>query len=89
MEYRFRDEEGAVRLRAWLEAESKKANGWTKTALTERLGVHRNSIWHWTSGVRRPEEDSREVLEVIAGIPAKVWRTAQERKRRRERLRAA
>lgn len=85
MSFPFRNSKGARQLRKHLKG---LPRGGT-LALVAKLGVHRNALWHWSSGVRRPGSEFREALEVFCGIPRDIWRTSLEREASASRLRAA
>lgn len=72
-------------LRAFFETESKKQDGWTKVAMAETLGMHHQSVYFWSTGDRRPENDDlREAIARITRIPPSAWVTDAEAKRKKK-----
>lgn len=44
----------------------------------EKLGVSGPTLHDWVHGKKRPSDEHRQALEIIAGIPRDSWRTPEE-----------
>lgn len=66
---------GAEALRLYLSADPSRSQSGLATA----LGVSQPSVNDWVHDTARPKPHLREALEILTGIPARSWDTADER----------
>ena len=54
-------------------------DGLSQTRLAARLGVSQPAVSEWIAGNTRPSAHLRTAIEMLVGIPAGEWMTAEER----------